>query len=161
MISSNPYHPLHPTSGITHTWMGESWMVDEEASVMMMAMISSNSPSQQGARREFLVPKRGFWWWRRSGTLSGKNAEPPPVFRSGTLCRQKEGSRRWPRRPHHPLARPGLAHATRWCGPLVAHLRPVFWLHESSGKIGVLRYLLGIFLKVEFLHKNETREQFC
>jgi hypothetical protein len=52
-------------------------MVDGEASVMMMAMISSNSPSQQGARTEFLVPNRGFWWWRCSGTLSGKNAEPP------------------------------------------------------------------------------------
>jgi hypothetical protein len=35
--------------------MGESWMVDGEASVMMMAMISSNSPSWQGARTEFLV----------------------------------------------------------------------------------------------------------
>jgi hypothetical protein len=52
-------------------------MVDGETSVMMMVMISSKSPSQQGARTEFLVPNRGFWWWRRSGTLSGKNAEPP------------------------------------------------------------------------------------
>jgi hypothetical protein len=57
--------------------MGESWMVDGEASVMMMEMISSNSPSQQCARMEFLVPNRGFWWWRRSGTLSMKNGEPP------------------------------------------------------------------------------------
>jgi hypothetical protein len=51
-------------------------MVDEETSMMMM-MISSKSPSRQGARTEFLVPNRGFWWWRWSGTLSGKNAEPP------------------------------------------------------------------------------------
>jgi hypothetical protein len=57
--------------------MGESWMVDGEASVMMMAMISSNSPSGQGARTKFLVLNHGFWWWRRSGTLFGKNAEPP------------------------------------------------------------------------------------
>jgi hypothetical protein len=63
-----------PTMGITHTWMGESWMVDGEASMMM---ISSESPSRQGARMEFLVPNCGFGWWRRSGTLSGKNAEPP------------------------------------------------------------------------------------
>jgi hypothetical protein len=70
------HHPLQPTAGITHIWMGESWMVDEEASVMMITMISSNSPSRQGARTEFLVPNCGFWWWRRSGTLSGKNAEP-------------------------------------------------------------------------------------
>jgi hypothetical protein len=46
--------------------MGESGMVDGEASVMMMAMISSKSLSRQSARMEFLVPNRGFWWWRRS-----------------------------------------------------------------------------------------------
>jgi hypothetical protein len=51
--------------------------------------------------------------------------------------------------------------AARWCGPLVAHLRLVFWLRESSSKIGALRYFLGIFLKVGFLHKNKTPEQFC
>jgi hypothetical protein len=84
----------------------------------------------------------------------------PPIFRLGTLRRRKEGSRWWPRRPHYPLARPGLARAAWWCGPLVALLRLVFWLRESSGKIGVLRYFLGIFLKVGFLHKNETPEQF-
>jgi hypothetical protein len=52
-------------------------MVDGETLVMMMMMISSESPSRQGARTEFLVLNRGFWWWRCSGTLSGKNAEPP------------------------------------------------------------------------------------
>jgi hypothetical protein len=66
-----------PIAEITHTWMGESWTVDGETSVMMVMKISSESPSQQGARMEFLVPNRGFWWWRRSGSLSGKNAEPP------------------------------------------------------------------------------------
>jgi hypothetical protein len=74
LIQSLP-SPL-PTTGITHTWMGGSWMVDGEASVMMMAMISSKSPSRQGVRTEFLVPNRGFWWWRCSGTLSGKNVKP-------------------------------------------------------------------------------------
>jgi hypothetical protein len=136
-------------------------MVDGEVPVMMMAMISSNSPSRQGARTEFLVPNRGFWWWRRSGTLSGKTSNPPQFLGSGTLCRRKEDARRWPRRPHHPEARPDLACAAKWCGPLVALLRLIFWLRESSGKIGVLRYFLGIFLKVGFLHKNETPEQFC
>jgi hypothetical protein len=134
MISSNPYHPLQPTAGITHTWMGESWMVDGEGSVMMMAMISSNSPSQQGARTEFLV---------RIGVSGGggehnslwKNVEPPSIFRSGALCMRKEGSRRWPRRPHHPQARLRVARVARWCGPLVARLRLIFWLRESSGKI--------------------------
>jgi hypothetical protein len=127
-----------PTAGITHTWMEESWMVDGETSVMMMAMISSKSPSWQGARTEFLVPNRGFWWWRRSRTLSGKNAEPPDVFRSEGICRRKVGSRRRLGRPHHPLVWPGLARATRWCVPPVAPLCLVLWLHVSSGKIGTL-----------------------
>jgi hypothetical protein len=68
-----------PTAGITHTWMGESWMVDGETSVMMVMKISSKSSSRQGARTEFLVLNRGFWWWRCSGSLSRKNAEPPIV----------------------------------------------------------------------------------
>jgi hypothetical protein len=90
-----------------------------------------------------------------------KNIESPVCFRSGTLCRWKEGSRRWLRQPHLPLAWPRVARTARWCGPLVARLCLVFWLRESSSKIGVLRYFLGIFLKVGFLHKNETLEQFC
>jgi hypothetical protein len=58
LIQSLP-SPL-PTVGITHTWMGESWMVDGEASVMTMMKISSKSPSRQGARTEFLVLNHGF-----------------------------------------------------------------------------------------------------
>jgi hypothetical protein len=136
------------TAGITHIWMGESWMVDGEASVMMMVMISSKSPSRQGAKTEFLVLNRDLWWWRCNGTLSGKNAEPPDVFRQEGICRRKEGSRRRLGRPHHPLAWPGLAYATRWCVPHVAPLRLILWLHVSAGKIGTLRYFPGFFLKV-------------
>jgi hypothetical protein len=80
----------------------------------------------------------------------------PDVFRSEGICRRKEGSRRWPRQSHHPLARPGLARTTRGCEPLVAPLRLVFWLRVSSGKIGILQYFSGFFLKVRFLHKNKT-----
>jgi hypothetical protein len=69
-----------PTAVITHTWMGKSWMVDGEMSVMMVMKISSKSPSRQGARTEFLVLNRCFWWWRCSGSLSGKNVEPPIVL---------------------------------------------------------------------------------
>jgi hypothetical protein len=85
----------------------------------------------------------------------------PDVFRSEGICRRKEGSRRWLGRPHHPLAQPGLDHATRWCEPPVAPLRLIFWLHVSSGKIGTLWYFPGFFLKVGFLHKNKTPGQFC
>jgi hypothetical protein len=39
-------------------------------------------------------------------------------------------------------------------------LRLSFWLRGSSGKIEFLQYFPGFFLKVGFLHKNETPEQF-
>jgi hypothetical protein len=77
LIQSLP--PPSPTTGITHTWMGESWMVDGEMSAIMVMKISSKSPSRQCARTEFLVLNHGFWWWRRSGSLSRKNVEPPIV----------------------------------------------------------------------------------
>jgi hypothetical protein len=159
LIQSLP--SLSPTVGITHIWMEESWKVDGETSVMMMTMISSKSPSRQGARIEFLVPNHGFWWWRCSGTLSGKSTEPPMFSGQRIYVGGRGGSRGWLGRPHHPLARPGLARATRWCGALLAPPRLVLWLHVSSGKIGILQYFLGFFLKVGFLHKNKTPGQFC
>jgi hypothetical protein len=84
----------------------------------------------------------------------------PDIFRLEGICRWKGGTRRWLGRPHHPLARPGLARATRWCGALLAPLRLIVWLRVSSGKIGFLQYFLGFFLKVGFLHKNKTPGQF-
>jgi hypothetical protein len=147
-----------PTARITHTWMGESWMINGETSVMMM-MISSKSPSRQGARTEFLVPNCGFWWWRCSGTLSGKNAEPP-IFSGQRVY--VGGRRGWgDGYGGHTTPWRGLARTTRWCGVLLAPLRLVLWLHLSSGKIGILQYFLGFFLKVGFLHKNKTPGQFC
>ena len=59
LIQSIP-SPSAYSGGITHSWLGETWMVDGEALVMTMAMISSNSPSRQGARTEFLVLELGF-----------------------------------------------------------------------------------------------------
>jgi hypothetical protein len=85
-----------------------------------------------------------------------EKCQTPDSFRSGGICRQKEGSRRWSRRPHHLLARPGLGRATWWCGALPAPLRLVFWLRGSSGKIGFLKYFLGFFLKVGFLHIDKN-----
>ena len=147
MISSNPYHPLQPTAGTTHTWMGESWMVDGEVSVMMMAMISSNSPSRQGARTEFLIREIGFSVAAELWSVSGKSVDPPRVFRSGGLSSRKGDARWCPRRPHHPPARPSLCRAGPWCGALMAHLHLVFWLRGSSGKIEFLEFS-GIFLKL-------------
>jgi hypothetical protein len=107
-----------------------------------------------GSESQFLmvVAQRNSIW---------EKCRTPDSFRSEGIFRQKGGSRRWLGRPHHPLARLGLAHATRWCGALLAPLHLVLWLCGSSGKIGFLQYFLGFFLKVGFLHKNETPGQFC
>jgi len=82
--------------------MGESWMVDEEASVMMMAMISSKSPSRQGARTEFLVPELGFLVAAAKRNSSLEKRRPSVIFRSRLIYRPEERSRGCPGRLHHP-----------------------------------------------------------
>jgi hypothetical protein len=51
LIQSLP-SPLAYIGGITHTWMGEAWLVDGEALAVMMSMISSNSPPRRSAGTE-------------------------------------------------------------------------------------------------------------
>ena len=70
LIQSLP-SPSAYSGGITHTWMGETWLVDVEALAVMMAMISSNSPSRRSARTEFLVPEIGFAMAAAYGDVSG------------------------------------------------------------------------------------------
>jgi hypothetical protein len=47
---------------------------------------------------------------------------------------------------HHQVAWRGLglSRATRWCGPLVAHLALSFWLLPSSGEIWISGYFPGV-----------------
>jgi hypothetical protein len=94
-------------------------MVDGETSVMMAMKISSKSLSRQGARMEFLDPNRGFLWWRRSGSQSGKNAEPLIVSGQRVYVGKKGALRRWLGWSHHHPAWPGLGRA-----PLVVSLAP-------------------------------------
>ena len=157
MISSNPYHPLSLQRGITHTWMGESWMVDGEVAVMMMAMISSNCPSRQGARTEFLIPEIGFSVAAELWSVSGKSVDPPEVFRSEALSSPKGsvgGHTGW---PHHPWARPRPNRALGACGAPVPPLRFVFWLRGSSGKIEFLEFFWNFPKTLTFCTK--TRHQ--
>jgi len=157
MISSNPYHPLSLQRGITHTWMGESWMVDGEVAVMMMAMISSNSPSRQGARTEFLIPEIGFSMAAELWKVSGKSVDSPEVFRSEALSSPKGsvgGHTGW---PHHPWARQGPTRALGACGAPVHPPRFVFWLRGSSGKIEFLEFFWNFPKTLTFCTK--TRHQ--
>ena len=105
LIQFLPSPPAY-SGGITHTWMGESWMVDGEASVMMMAMISSNSPSRQGARTEFLIPELGFSVAAALRNSSWKNRLSPGVFMSMTLSSLKGA--RGGGRGGHTMPRRGL-----------------------------------------------------
>ena len=130
-------------------------MVDGEELAMTMEMVSSNSPSRQGARTDFLVPELELSVLAELRDSSWKKSRSSLVFRSRGLSSRKGGPRGWPRRPHHVVARPEGTRAATWCGPLVARLHLVFWLRGSLGKIGTLPSFLGIFMKVEFLHKNE------
>jgi hypothetical protein len=85
----------------------------------------------------------------------------PDIIESGGICRRKERSRGRPSHPHTRWARPGLGHTPCVCGALEPPLRLVFWLRGSSGEIGFLMIFPKFLLKVGFLHKNETPEQFC
>jgi hypothetical protein len=85
----------------------------------------------------------------------------PNIIESGGICRRKERSRGWPRHPHTRRARPGLGCAPCACGALEPPLRLIFCLSGSSGEIGFLMIFPEFLLKVGFLHKNETPEQFC
>jgi hypothetical protein len=71
--------------------------------------------------------------------------DPPPVlgFRGDNIC---EGAKAEVGQGGHTTRQRGLglAHATRWCGPLVAHLAISFCLLPSSGEIGTSGYFLGI-----------------
>ena len=98
-----PTIPFSLQRGITHTGMGESWMVDGEAAVMTMAMISSNSPSRQGARTEFLIPELGFLVAAELWSVSGRIVCCPHVFSSGEI-RSPKGGHQEP----HEVASPGL-----------------------------------------------------
>jgi hypothetical protein len=85
----------------------------------------------------------------------------PDIIMSGGICRREGRSRGLLGPPHARAARPGLGHATCVWGPLEPPLCPVFWLRGSSGEIGFLMIFPEFLLKVGFLHKNETPEQFC
>jgi hypothetical protein len=85
----------------------------------------------------------------------------PDIIESGGICRRKERSRGRPRRPHTRWARPGLGRAPCACGALEPPLRLIFRLRGSSGEIGFFMIFPEFLLKVGFLHKNETPEQFC
>src|SRR3954451_9593757 len=131
--------PSAYSEGITHTWMGESWMVDGEALVMMMMMISSISPFRQGARTEFLVPGIGFLVVAAQRTCFAKSSEPLRDFSSRRSYRRMGRPRRCRRRPDATQARPGLGPRLGAVCPTPGPSAPlllapwVFWENRTFG----------------------------
>jgi hypothetical protein len=142
----------HIDGGVVDCWWRD--VGDDGDEDLQIPVLAGCQNGVSGSESRFLMvaaQRKSIW----------EKHQTPAVFRSEGICRRKEGSRRWPRRPHHPLAWLGLGRTNRECEPLVASLHLVVWLRGSSGKIGFLQYFSGFFLKVGFLHKNETPGQFC
>jgi hypothetical protein len=133
----------HMDGGIMDGWWRDVGDDDDGDDLLQIPIPTGCQNGVSGSKSRYLVvvaQRNSIWEKRRT----------PDVFRSEDICRRKEGSRRCLGWPHHPLARPGLARATRSCEPLVAPLSFVFWLRVSFGKIGTLQYFLRFFLKVGF-----------
>src|SRR4051794_24936632 len=131
LIQSLP-SPSAYSGGITHTWLGDSWMVDVEALVMMMAMISSISPSRQGARTEFLVPGIGFLVVAAQRTCFAKSSHLVISRHIGHIGERggREGARGGQTPPWIGQAWP----VPGWC---LAHSRA--FCSTPSGSVGLLR----------------------
>jgi hypothetical protein len=125
---------------------------DEDLLQILVPARCQNGVSGSESRFLMVAAQRNSIWEKRR-TLD--------IFRSEGICRRQERSRRRPSRPHNRWARLGLGRAPCVCGGLVPSLRLVFWLRGSSGEIEFLPIFPKFLLKVEFLHKNETPEQFC
>jgi hypothetical protein len=97
--------------------------------MVMKKASSDDSPLRQGAGRASR-PSRS--WDDDGGGLqhvSWKSVRPLRVLSSKGIYRWKGDVRGWTRGPHHMMARPGVAHATLWCGRLLVWLRLSFGLH--------------------------------
>jgi hypothetical protein len=127
---------------------------DGDEDLLQIPVPTGGQNRVSGSESRFLMvaaQRKSIWEKRRT----------PAPFRSEGIYRRKEGSRRWPSWPHQRWAWPGLA-APPMCDGSSSH----FSL-RSSGSVGLLvKYDFWWFfpeflLEVEFLHKNETPEQFC
>jgi hypothetical protein len=160
IISSNPYHPLRlQRELLTHGWGSHGWLMERRRWWWWWRSPRNPCPGR--------VLERCFWFWIAVSDDAAQRKsiwekrQTPDSFRSKGICRRKRGSRRRLGWSHHPWARLGLGRAPWWWACLPAPFRLVFWLRGSSGKIGILQYFPGFFLKVRFLQKNKTPGQFC
>src|SRR4051812_37133410 len=102
--------------------MGETWMVDGEASVMMMAMIPSKFLVPTGCQNGVYGSESRFFVVAAQQNSLWKNVDPPPEFLGQEATYRRKGRPRGcPSRPHPSQVRPGLAHAARGYGPPWPH----------------------------------------
>jgi hypothetical protein len=96
---------------------------------MMMMMMATISPLQEGiSLADFCLPESFLSVCVFRPAEAGESICDPPLGLRFSRRRYTRGGTG--------KGGPGLlAHATRWCGPLVAHLALSFWLLPSSDEI--------------------------
>ena len=100
LIQSLPF-PL-PTAGITHSWMGEIWMVDGEALVMTMTMILPKFPVPAGCQNGVSGSESWFLVAAAERNSFWKTIDPPEFL--GQKATHRHGGRPrsflgWPNLP--------------------------------------------------------------
>ena len=127
-------------------------MVDGDDGGDRWRWLRGHFPIPAGCRnRDFLSPESPLRWRRRSRTFCGKTSNPPKFLGQKASYRRRGRPRGCLGPPHHALARPGSARAWGGCGQPLALLRLVFWLLESSGKIGTLAFVPSNSENIHFL----------
>jgi hypothetical protein len=112
-------------------------MIPMKPSSMTMTM-ATISPSQKEFPRQISACQRAFslcvfsapqWWWSLPAILPLVLGFRGDDIHEGAMAEVGQGDHttRW--------CGLGLARATKWCGPLVAHFCLSFWLLPSSGEI--------------------------
>ena len=116
-------------------------------------------PVPAGCRnRDLLSPEPPLRWRRCCGTFRGWRLDDLGFMHREALI-GKRGAEGVPEGPTPPLARPGLARATRWCGHPLALLRLVFWLQVSPGKIITLAFVPSNSENIHFLTSWNQKQQ--
>ena len=148
-----PSIPFSLQQWFTHSWMGKHGWLMEKHWWWWWRRSPPNPCLGRVAERSFWPSEEGSRWRRSSLRVLWK-VIIPLMFLGQRGYVVERGSRGGARGHDTPCSRGQVVWA-----PFVP-LCLVFWLRESSGKIGTLPLILEFFLKVDFLHKNETPGQF-
>jgi hypothetical protein len=111
-------------------------MILMKPSSMLITMAMISPLWEEISPADFCLPETflSLCVFRPAEAVESISDPPSPRF-SGRRYTRGGAGRGGLGQPHHWVARPGLARATWWCGPLAAHLALSFWLLLSSDEI--------------------------